>query len=256
MPSRYHPYSSTAFNSARSASRRRTSGSVGQTTTWSKDVVCIPRASRTQNFHYSDRDDSKDSKWHSRQSFLARLYQSYSHLPHKNTCYTRILDRAFNQSEKDKPIGPAKCPVYLKLPWIGQISETFGQSIKLITEQTFFVTRFVGIFSTKTILPPTHKECLPASSSSCVVYNLNANVDLPVWVDLIRDWVIGSNNMLLVSLEIKLSHHVHNQNDNAVSVNSSVVIQLLADTCLTSLVPKPTKTIILEFFTNAVPPFD
>ena len=70
----------------------------------------------------------------------------------------KILDRAFNQSEKDKPIGPAKCPVYLKLPWIGQISETFGQSIKLITEQTFFVARFVGIFSTKTILPPTHKE--------------------------------------------------------------------------------------------------
>ena len=50
----------------------------------------------------------------------------------------RIHDRAFNQSEKDQPIGPAKCPIYLKLPWIGQISETFGQSIKLITEQTFF----------------------------------------------------------------------------------------------------------------------
>ena len=44
---------------------------------------------------------------------------------------------ALSQGEKDKPIGPAKCPVYLKLPWIRQISETFGQSIKLITEQTF-----------------------------------------------------------------------------------------------------------------------
>ena len=82
----------------------------------------------------------------------------------------RILDRAFNQSKKDKPIGPTKCPIYLKLPWIGQISETFWQLIKLITEQTFFVDRFVGIFSTKTILPHTHKESLPASSSNCVVY--------------------------------------------------------------------------------------
>ena len=33
--------------------------------------------------------------------------------------------------------GPAKCPVYLKLPWIEEISKTFGQSIKLITDRTF-----------------------------------------------------------------------------------------------------------------------
>ena len=38
----------------------------------------------------------------------------------------RTLDGAFNQSEKDKLSGPAKCPVYLTLPWIRQISETFG----------------------------------------------------------------------------------------------------------------------------------
>ena len=81
----------------------------------------------------------------------------------------RTLDRAFIQGEKDKPTGPAKCPVYLKHPWIGQTSKTFRQSIKFITEQTFFVARLVGIFSTKTILPLTHKESLPASLSSCVV---------------------------------------------------------------------------------------
>ena len=78
-----------------------------------------------------------------------------------------------------------------------------------------------------------------------------------MWVELLRDWVIGSNNMFLASLEIKLSHYVNNQNDNAFPVNSSVVIQLLANTfCLTSLAPKPTQTIILEFFTNAVLPFN
>ena len=87
--------------------------------------------------------------------------------------------------------------------------------------------------------------------------NLNANVDLAMWVELIRVWVIGSSNMFLASLEIKLNHHVNNQNDNAVPVNSSVVIQLLVNTfCLISLAPKPTQTIILKFFTNAVPPFN
>ena len=78
-----------------------------------------------------------------------------------------------------------------------------------------------------------------------------------MWVELIRDWVIGSNNMFPASLEIKLNHHVNNQNDYAVPVNSSVATQLLANIfCPTSLAPKPTQTIILEFFTNAVPPFN
>ena len=78
-----------------------------------------------------------------------------------------------------------------------------------------------------------------------------------MWVELIRDWVIGSNNIFLASLEIKLGHHVNNHNDNAVPVNSSVVIQLLANTfVLTSLALKPTQMILLEFFTNAVPLFN
>ena len=63
--------------------------------------------------------------------------------------------------------------------------------------------------------------------------------------------------MFLVSLEIRLSHHVNNQNNNAVPVNSSVVIQQLANTfCLISLAPKPTQRIILKFSTSAVPPFN
>ena len=87
--------------------------------------------------------------------------------------------------------------------------------------------------------------------------NLNANVDLAMWVERIRDWVIGSNNIFIASLEIKLGHHVNNQNDNAVPINSLVVIQLLANTfVLTSLALKPSQMILLEFVTNAVPLFN
>ena len=75
--------------------------------------------------------------------------------------------------EKYNPIGPAKCPVYLKLPWIGQISETFWHLIKLITDKHFLM---------RTILPLTHKGSLLGSSS--------------MWIELIKDWAIGSNNMV------------------------------------------------------------
>ena len=63
--------------------------------------------------------------------------------------------------------------------------------------------------------------------------------------------------MFLVSLEIKLSHHVDNQINNADLVILSVVIQQLANTfCQINLALKLTQTVILEFFANAVPPFN
>lgn len=88
----------------------------------------------------------------------------------------RLLDKIFYQSNqvKEKFIGLEKCPVYLKLPWLGQISENyFEKTLKLVTEKTFFASKLRCIFSTRTILPPTPKESISAFSSSCVVYEFN-----------------------------------------------------------------------------------
>ena len=52
----------------------------------------------------------------------------------------RLLDKLFdyNNNNKEKFIGPEKCPVYLKLPWLGDISENyFEKALKNTTEKTF-----------------------------------------------------------------------------------------------------------------------
>ena len=88
----------------------------------------------------------------------------------------RLLDKLFyvDANDKEQFIGPQKCPVYLKLPWLGQISESyFERTLKNIIDKTFFIAKLRCVFSTKTILPPTPKESLPAFSSSCVVYDFN-----------------------------------------------------------------------------------
>ena len=42
LPSRYQSIPSSSTSSPCSTTKRRTTGSVGRTKTWSKDVVCIP----------------------------------------------------------------------------------------------------------------------------------------------------------------------------------------------------------------------
>ena len=84
---------------------------------------------------------------------------------------SRLLDKLFSFREKEIMIGPQKCPVYLKLPWIGQISEShFEKSLKNIIQKTFYSSKLRCIFSTKSILPSTPKDSLPALLSSNVVY--------------------------------------------------------------------------------------
>ena len=91
----------------------------------------------------------------------------------------RLLDKVFLSTniERNKPFGPAKCPVFLKLPWMGKASNDIEKETKNITEGLFFACNVVFIFSKRTILPPTPKESLPAQISSNVVYEFKCECD-------------------------------------------------------------------------------
>ena len=61
----------------------------------------------------------------------------------------RLLDKLFdyNNNNKEKFIGPEKCPVYLKLPWLGDISENyFEKALKNTMEKTFSQQNSVAYF--------------------------------------------------------------------------------------------------------------
>ena len=67
-------------------------------------------------------------------------------------------------------IHPQRCPVYLKLPWIGETSIIFEKKIKSNILNCFSTVQPRVIFSTRRILPAIHKDVLPASQQSVVVY--------------------------------------------------------------------------------------
>ena len=77
----------------------------------------------------------------------------------------------------DVKFGPQKCPVYLKLPWIGYSSLRFESQIKQAITNCFFAVNPRVVYSTKKALPSIQKECVPATQKRSVVYEFTCQCD-------------------------------------------------------------------------------
>ena len=86
--------------------------------------------------------------------------------------------------KKETPyFGPKKCPVYLHLPWLGNVSTSFKTQIKTAVKCYFFAVELRIVYTTRQLLSATNKDMLPASHHSNVVYRFlrhcdNRNVNL------------------------------------------------------------------------------
>ena len=70
----------------------------------------------------------------------------------------------------EKPCGPEKCPVYLKVPWIGNVSSRFENHIKKAITSCFYAVKPRVVYNTKVMLPSAKKDTVPTTQKSCVVY--------------------------------------------------------------------------------------
>ena len=66
--------------------------------------------------------------------------------------------------------GPEKGPVYLKLPWIGNISTKFENQCKTAISSCFGPVKLRVVFSTRKMLPTVRKDVVPTKQQSMVVY--------------------------------------------------------------------------------------
>ena len=85
-----------------------------------------------------------------------------------------IIDKGiFNKLARFQSLpkfGPTKCPVYLKLPWISNISLKFENKIKFSVKHCFREVEPRVLFSTRKILPSINKDAVPSILQSLVVY--------------------------------------------------------------------------------------
>ena len=91
-----------------------------------------------------------------------------------NTSISKKVSK-FNSAKKE---GPQTCPVYLRLPWIGKVSQKFEKLSKSAVNQCYrAVDPRVIFFSTKKILPAVHKDVLPTTQQSMIVYQYVCHCD-------------------------------------------------------------------------------
>ena len=73
----------------------------------------------------------------------------------------------------EKKFGPEKCPVYLKLPWIGNVSSKFENQINKAITSCFYAVKPRVVYNTRAMLPSAKKDSVPTTQKSCVVYEFS-----------------------------------------------------------------------------------
>lgn len=77
-----------------------------------------------------------------------------------------------------KPLfGPAKCLVYLKLPYIGSINRGFVSKITSVVSHCFYAVQPRVVLCTKTAFPAFKKDVLPTLQNSLIIYEFRCRCD-------------------------------------------------------------------------------
>ena len=77
----------------------------------------------------------------------------------------------------NKRFGPEKCPVYLKMPWVGDVSLKYENQIKKAINFCFHTVNPRVVYNTRVILPSIQKDCVPTHQKSLVVYEFSCRCE-------------------------------------------------------------------------------
>ena len=93
----------------------------------------------------------------------------------------RAINSAFKQKLQQLNSNPVhtvkKCPVYLHIPWIGNVSMKFEKQIMSAVKRCFFSVKPRVIFNTRQLLPAIKKDVLPSHHHSNIIYQFLCHCD-------------------------------------------------------------------------------
>ena len=74
-----------------------------------------------------------------------------------------VITKKMNQCRRPTQLGSKKCPVYLHLPLLGNLSMRYEMQIKTAVKRCYFAVEPRIVYTTRQYLPAAQKDVLPAS---------------------------------------------------------------------------------------------
>ena len=68
------------------------------------------------------------------------------------------INQKFASFEAEKPFGPEKCPVYLKLLWVDNVSSKFENQISKAITSCYYAVKPRVVYNTRVMLPSAKKD--------------------------------------------------------------------------------------------------
>ena len=119
-------------------------------------VICLPR--------YLD-------------SEIARLKDLFRQNGYPDHVANRCIDKKLSTWSSEKVFGPKNCPVYIRLPYIGDVSYKFEGQIRKAIDRCHSTVDFRAIFEPHRMLPKVQKDVVPAINLSNIVYEFTFECD-------------------------------------------------------------------------------
>ena len=95
-----------------------------------------------------------------------------------------------------RPLGPSKCPVYVRLPWIGSPSQLIADKVSSSVTCGYNAAMIQTIFTTQSAFRSIHKDVLPIFQQSNLIYKFQCHCNVTcIWHD--SQW-----------LEVRVKQHV------------------------------------------------
>ena len=101
----------------------------------------------------------------------------FLHLGYPEFVIKRTIRITLERNSKPRPFGPAKCPVYLRLPFIGPITARFEKQLKSAVNNTFGSVRLRVVYQTKKPLSGIRKDYSPIQEMNNTIYYFKCHCD-------------------------------------------------------------------------------
>ena len=88
-----------------------------------------------------------------------------------------VITKKINQFHRPTQLDPKKCPVYLHLLWLGNVSLRYEMQIKTAVKRCYFAVEPCIVYITRQLLPVAKKDVLPAFHQSNIVYQFLCHCD-------------------------------------------------------------------------------